>query len=398
MTIKSILYPIFIWNLIIEFINGEEKESMTQYSLSFGTINISVELNVNIDYLSSQQDIHSFKTADITKFNIELKELNIVFENKRTGSWLLIECFCDDLGTQFEIDGCRVLFRRSEGADIKNNYVGYTIKLNKDTKYTFSNHFMRFKVRENNEHMVMFNVYKLIITFAGYTKKYVWDMKEYIPRISNLHSTATIQGFEEYEGEYIDESDSSLLLPDGESSANTEAQVDVETDVDNEINGFDETEGNVETNDVKPMENINIGNDDDAHGHGEVMESDDTDGEVKKQDIHESEVHNELQSDVDSVEDIETNEHLDTQGSDEFPGGDVKEESLELSIKNGNETFIEPKEYYQDRRNWIWEFFKLNPSAFIFLLLSVVIISSLVYFILDKYRQTKPSKKDKWKR
>ncbi|KII65093.1 hypothetical protein RF11_15913 [Thelohanellus kitauei] len=506
-------------------------------------MNISVELNVNLDYLMSKQDLHSYKTSDITKFDIELKQLNIVFENKRTGSWLFIRCHCEAYETLFEIENCRVLFRRSEVANITNSYVGYTFNFNRYTKYVLSNHFIRFNIRDRNEHMVMFNIYKLMITFGQYTKKYTWDMKEYIPRISYLHSHDTIEKFEEYEGEYTDENDRSLLITDDASPVDMEAQENLESSDDIETNAFnqkdttedihtiqitnediiqtglvgmedkdgldeheeemkyDETNKIQETNEkirpmrridmdgddyvtkddekieygendtiqetnigVRPMGRIDMEDDDDLHAHDAEIEYDENDtieqtnkeirpmGRIDMEDdddvnVHEEEInydetntiqqtnkeirpmgrmlkqddndvheHDEVKHDDDVMDDDDADRYNERTGNDgmgehyeiygyndiealdESDASETINESLALRIKSRRARFIQPKDYYQDRSNWIWEFFKKNLSAILFILLNVVIISSLIYAIVHDLKQVNSTNKAKLKR
>ncbi|KII65928.1 hypothetical protein RF11_11602 [Thelohanellus kitauei] len=391
LTTKSTFFLISLLNLILAFINGEGKAGTKLYALSFGTMNINVEINVNLDYLSSKYldhkfryDMHSYKMSDIKKFNIESNELGIIFENKRAGSWLLIDCFLEELQTQIEIAGCRLLFRRSEIANLTNMYVGHTFYLNKDTKYIFSNHYISCFIGGKIDHMIMFAIYDLIITFEGYTQKYNWKIDKYGPTFVELTSTLKNIYFEDLGGEYSVEIEPSIQLQNDEHLMQTEAQVYIDENPDNMTNDLQQIESNNNTN-----------------RNNEILDDDD----IKQgDDMHESDVledHNETYSHVDMQEseetllNNETNEQNDTEVITESHAIDETHEDNKTKIKIKKRRFDKLYQYFKGQNYWISVFVSENYYGIIFLFLSAVIISVLIYSITRDFRNTKNNLKAK---
>ncbi|KII66069.1 hypothetical protein RF11_05783 [Thelohanellus kitauei] len=185
MSSKSGFLIIILGFLILRFTNGTEKKDTRVFDLSFGSTNVTVEI-------------------DVEKFAIEGSGFIISFEDSRKSKFT-IDCLWWPLENAIEIDRCIVSFQPRPSTPFVDHYGGYSLKFNKDTKYVFSEHYLIFHVKDSDVYSVNFNIYDLIITFVGYTKKYTWDMKDYRPISSDLESEQIIERFEQYGGEYTSE-------------------------------------------------------------------------------------------------------------------------------------------------------------------------------------------------
>ncbi|KII62405.1 hypothetical protein RF11_10360 [Thelohanellus kitauei] len=272
---------------------------------------------------------------DIKKFAVIRKMLRLVFENKRTTTWVEINCVLTNLKRALQIDWCRLLFQRSKSVRIVNDLVGYIFILNKDTKYVFSNHYIQLIInREDDEdgRMIMFGIYDLIIKFDGYTQIYNWTIENYKPAVADMPSSRQNFPFEEYGGEHSVETATEVSFPKDEDFAKTEEQVLIDLNTDNNTVGFNQTDANNEINTNNDTEKVNdTTTDDDIHEPKVLQDNNKTDDNIETQEFHEELKYNETNFNNETKENLESNEPNDTEAIDE---SNLQNVTLKLPKRN----------------------------------------------------------------
>ncbi|KII68766.1 hypothetical protein RF11_12041 [Thelohanellus kitauei] len=170
--------------------------------MSIGSTNISVELDMYIQFRMSTTDEITLRPADILNVSIGGSELIIEYEEKISDSWAEIYCHVSDLENEIEIRGCLVSIQKQTNTAIISYSIRYTFRLNKNTKYVLGGHYIRFLIDKDLGHLLKFNIYNLVITFGGHTKTYEWTKEISDDIFADLESTNLISDFENYGGQY----------------------------------------------------------------------------------------------------------------------------------------------------------------------------------------------------
>ncbi|KII63332.1 hypothetical protein RF11_01736 [Thelohanellus kitauei] len=137
----------------------------------------------------------------INDFNIDDSGIMISFQGLYR-TWFAIDCKLSNLDKYIEISGCYVSTKTSPQNPFDNFSIGYTLRLNKNTKYLFSTQKIRFKKGETRYPTLNINLLDLLVTFRGYTQKMVMESNENII-YCDLNSTVVIDDFSPYGGSYI---------------------------------------------------------------------------------------------------------------------------------------------------------------------------------------------------
>ncbi|KII63323.1 hypothetical protein RF11_08365 [Thelohanellus kitauei] len=201
--------------------------------------------------------------------------------------------------------------------------IGYIFKLNKNTKYAFSEHFLRMRVSGTNVFMIMINIYHLIITFSGYTQKYTWVRETFSPIQADLNSQILINEFEQYGGEYSNERDPTVplitdethqdsevnvqndVLPISESHENDNKNGENETNENTDTNENSEThanDGQGENNQTKEQSESNFNNE--THHDMQLIAQNDTQENNEEQSNHDTHEHHQTNGLNDIVDDV----------------------------------------------------------------------------------------------
>ncbi|KII63321.1 hypothetical protein RF11_08363 [Thelohanellus kitauei] len=236
----------------------------------------------------------------------------------------------ENLKNDIQIDRCELLFQISPTDTIVNKDVGFTILLNKNRKYAFSEIYIRLRIRGQGGYYVMFNIYDLIITFPGYTRKYTWAQETFQTIYEELSTKSLIHNFEQYGGGYTNERDPKFPFEDDESAEYDLTPDKIETNVSNQISTSNLSQLVNETH-------INI----QQHALNESNDINQTQSTVVTEDIIETNQHNETSADNNPDGDMEkpTNNDVildnETQLVDETIRQKYTETSDMLDAKNG---------------------------------------------------------------
>ncbi|KII63319.1 hypothetical protein RF11_08361 [Thelohanellus kitauei] len=118
--------------------------------------------------------------------------------------------------TEIKIDRCQIIFPKMENGSIITDDMGYSFLLNKYTKYEFSSIYLRLKIPGGSGTYIMFGMYHLIITFTGYTQKYIVPWTTFQTFEAEMGTKSLIYNFEQYGGKYINELDPSFPFENDE--------------------------------------------------------------------------------------------------------------------------------------------------------------------------------------
>ncbi|KII65116.1 hypothetical protein RF11_08413 [Thelohanellus kitauei] len=199
--------------MILPYVNGHERKDTDLYDFKLGSTYITVEVSLAI-YIVRPEHIYAYVRDDMKNFNIDDSGIMISFLGTYD-RWLAIDCKLLNLDKYIEISGCYVSSKTTPQNPFENFSIGYTFRLNKNTKYVFSTQYIRFKTGENEYPILKIDLFDLLVTFRGYTQKMVIESNEnYI--LCDLTSTIVIDDFSIYGGSYSNESDPSVPLKDDE--------------------------------------------------------------------------------------------------------------------------------------------------------------------------------------
>ncbi|KII74956.1 hypothetical protein RF11_00442 [Thelohanellus kitauei] len=138
-------------------------------------------------------------------------KLTIKFESE-SDQWSEIICELLNSDNELQINKCVISFKLYGYNDVISFMIGYTFKLDKKTKYVFSEHMIRINIHNKIGHRIKFKVDSLLITFHGYTRTYTWK-NAYMEFLEvKSESSTIIDDFANYGGSYSVEGDPSNTI------------------------------------------------------------------------------------------------------------------------------------------------------------------------------------------
>ncbi|KII68767.1 hypothetical protein RF11_12042 [Thelohanellus kitauei] len=165
-----------------------------QFNMSLTCYEIVVDLIQNPAILSVFEKIF-----------IDGSELIIEHQKTAFQSHSIIKCRLEDSGSEIKIHGCQISVQTSNTYPFYTHEINYQFKLNKYTKYEFSEHTTQFTFDDDEEKTLSFSITHLNITFRGYTKRceLIYSLPETI--LIEIDSTGEIFPCEGYKGTYVNE-------------------------------------------------------------------------------------------------------------------------------------------------------------------------------------------------
>ncbi|KII61048.1 hypothetical protein RF11_10981 [Thelohanellus kitauei] len=206
----------------MKYVHGQAQYETQIYNALLGSTSFTVEYLFEIKYLDSvflnPRFQHYFKGPSLKNLCINDSGLFIKFEGF-SEEWAEFRCNLSNFDSEIEIKECLISFKLDAYFDIVSFPVGYIFKLNKKTKYVFSDHRLRIWIVGKIGHRIYVNLTSLLITFPGYIRTYHWkvDYQRFID--GYLPSSTLIDDFAKYGGSYSNESDPSNQVKAEETPA-----------------------------------------------------------------------------------------------------------------------------------------------------------------------------------
>ncbi|KII69054.1 hypothetical protein RF11_09868 [Thelohanellus kitauei] len=188
----------------LSFLDSFEEKTVNKNVAVFSVddTEITLEVDGNINYVDVDGTEYNYDTTSIDKIKFEGSALEVKFEIDQYNSMAAVQCEFSNMVQEIEIRSCFSYILSDAIVDVVQFSFGYTIKLNRNTKYIFEDH--EFVVQMGKQRLTL-KIISLIITFSGYTQTYTWKRESTDPMILKLDSPDVISNFEEYGGELVSE-------------------------------------------------------------------------------------------------------------------------------------------------------------------------------------------------
>ncbi|KII72488.1 hypothetical protein RF11_12254 [Thelohanellus kitauei] len=175
--------------------------------LSLGSMKIHLEFELDLKYWlpSGQYDIAD--SVDIKNVTLIGSKFTIRNHDTEMLSSAELSCNVRNLKDEIKMNGCKVMFLNTPSSPIINYSIGYTIKLNKNTKYSIQKLLVAFSPESGGKSLFEISSLSTSITFDGYTKKCDMIFKENGKILADLKLTELISNLEQYGASIIDEND-----------------------------------------------------------------------------------------------------------------------------------------------------------------------------------------------
>ncbi|KII69050.1 hypothetical protein RF11_09864 [Thelohanellus kitauei] len=191
----------------VSLLDSVDTENVDKTAAVFSVDNTKITLKILslVQYYDEDGVTDIFNEKTLETIDYSESKLNIKYKNTEYNTRAEIQCTITNLESEIEIKDCSVFIQSKLTEAPKIFSIKSTVKLNKNTKYIFENHVLRFKIGATER--IIFHIKSVLIQFYGYTQKYTWKIFLTMERRLNLQTTYVLNNFENYGGEIVSEND-----------------------------------------------------------------------------------------------------------------------------------------------------------------------------------------------